>query len=178
MNLADMLAASPDAACDPITNPMSLGYVIVDLPPEWRKTRANAIGDTPAVSWIDGSHVAPNPDDVGGTGLFVSVAVLIGWRLQNLKASLNETAELFARMTQDVPGWARRTRQDELAMPQSVSIRLLGTLESPYGPLISNSHSIVTRSGSTELTAIQLSVTATRRWEAAADQIRCHPESA
>ena len=178
MTLTDLFVGSPSAESHPLTDPLSVGFRVHGLPPPWRRVRAEAVGLMPAVTWIDSSVVTSHPDDFESAGIFASVAVLMGWRLANLGRPLGEVAESFAGLTADVTGWTCRSRIDGPDHMQSASVRLLGTLESPYGPLIANSHTIATRGEKEELIALQLSVTAATRAGPSADQIKLRRSTA
>lgn len=171
MKLVEALAEAPGSVCKAVTDPLGLGYHVVGLPPSWRRTRTDTVDGIPAASWID-SSVMRSQRTGSATGLvFASIAIVMAWRIRGLGRAPIGLAALFCSMTEEVPGWNYRSSQNGTLDAASAAIRLVGTLDSPFGPLIANSHTVVYRSGTDELTAMQLSVTATPDGGDAAGQI-------
>lgn len=169
MNLATVLLDEPSAAQTPIEDPLSLGFQVSGLPAEWRRAAADLIDGTPGITWIDSTSLHDATQETA-TSPFVSTTVLMAWKLDGLNRSPLEIGALTCALTEQVPGWIARSTHTEMT-GGGAGIHLLGTLDSPFGPLISNVHNLVlpARGGGDLL--CQLSVNAVAAWRHAADRI-------
>lgn len=128
------------------------------------------------MTWLDSAAVDEIASSIGNDGdaiepAFVSSAILMGWTISGLHDSTARVGALASEITEDVHGWTARDQLSVRLGDGAFSIRLLGTMESPFGPLVSNIHNIVFSSGDFDTTLIQLAVTATQDWSSVADDI-------
>ncbi|GAA3717555.1 hypothetical protein [Gordonia hankookensis] len=177
MNLVDVLQNTPGVTLDALSDPLELGYRPVGLPVPWRRVRAGLVAGQPGVTWLDSSAFA-SVDETGVDGEeFVSSAILIGWIVGGMSTSPARLASLVADVTHEAPGWSTRSQYAESLSGQGFSFRLLGTLTSPFGGLVSNTHDVVCPIGDGQLAVLQLAVTATQDWSAIADDIMLEARS-
>lgn len=177
MNLAEALAGHPETVALPVDDPLALGFDVVGLPPGWRRTRHELVSGTPAACWLDATSFADQKPDSSEKS-FVSSALLLAWQIRGLDRSASAIADLACGMTEDVPGWCQRSR-DTASLPDGgILVVMCGSLESPFGTVVSNVHNAVIGGGASGHTLVQLVVSATGDQAGPADAVSLKPSAA
>ena len=177
MSLFEMLSATSGVDLAVLADPLEFGYRPVGLPRLWKRTAADLVGGQPAATWLDSSAVEADrisglhEDAAGDISGFVSSVIVMAWTISGMSNSPARLATLVSEVTESSTGWSARDRIGESLPGQGFSIHLLGTLESPFGQLISNAHNVVCPIGEGVTVVVQLAVTATQEWAATADAI-------
>jgi hypothetical protein len=154
----------------PLSDPLEFGYHPVGLPHAWRRIRADMAAGQPAAMWLDSTAVGnlTSTDEVTQDD-FVSSAIVMGWMAAGMSTSIARLAALAADVTRSTPGWTPRDQRSGGLPFDGFSVQLFGTVASPFGPLVSNSHTIACPVGDGNAVVIQLAVTAVQDWADAAD---------
>lgn len=172
MSLVEYLSGRPEVTYQTIDDPFSAGLEVSGLPAQW--VRVDQAGDgPPGATWLDGT-VLDDGDAAGRHPIFASLANVFGWVLTGTDLSVTELVDEAAATTSDTTGWEGRGLVARESGPRFASVRQLGTLASPFGPLISNAHSMAAPLSDDSIVLVQLIVTATQKWSGVADAIALH----
>lgn len=176
MNLLDAIDNNPAGTVESVADPLEFGYRPYGLPATWRRIRARIAGGQPAATWLD-SDAVNRDTQLGADGEssnmpeFVSSAVVMAWAIGGMSNSPARLAAQIGEITQDTPGWSSRGQSAEVLSGQGFSIHMLGTLESPFGPLVSNVHNVACPIGDGKVIVVQLAVNSTQAWAEVADAV-------
>ncbi len=122
--------------------------------------------------WLDAAE-AEQQADLDPSERFVSNALATAWRIADLPVPAEHLLEFAAAMTSGVAGWELRDR--EIDTVNECGSTLLGTLDSPFGPLVSNSHAVIQTQSDGSYVLSQLAVTALPHHGDTLDAIRLRP---
>ncbi|WP_299575282.1 hypothetical protein [uncultured Williamsia sp.] len=148
------------------------GLVVDGLPDGWRKVRRDAEIVTVSDLWIDVAE-AEQQADRDPAERFVSNALATAWHLADLPVPAEHLLEFAEAMTTGVTGWHLRHR--EVDPINECGSTLCGTLDSPFGPLVSNSHAVIQQKPDGSYVLAQLAVTALPHHGDALDAVRLRP---
>ena len=148
------------------------GLVVDGLPEGWRKVRRDAEIVTVSDLWLDVAE-AEQQADLDPAERFVSNALATAWRLADLPVPAAHLLEFAEAMTTGVTGWQLRGRDDDAVNECGSTLR--GTLESPFGRLVSNSHAVIQTQPDGSYVLAQLAVTALPHHGDTLDSIRLRP---
>lgn len=148
------------------------GLAVAGLPDGWRKVRRDADLVTVSDLWLS-KREAELQESLAPSERFVSNAMATAWRLTDLPVPAEHLVQFAEAMTLGVPGWELRERVIDSRNDHGVV--LLGTLESPFGPLVSNAHSVVLPVGDDQYVLAQLAVTARLDHDINLDALRLVP---
>ncbi|QKT08850.1 hypothetical protein HUN08_17770 [Gordonia sp. X0973] len=172
MNLVEYLAAHPEVVSQTITEPLTSGVEVTGVPAQW--VRVDRVGEgPPGAAWIDAT-VIDDAEAAAGSRVFASLANVFGWVLTGTDLSVTELVDEAAATTADTTGWEGRGLVARESGPRFASVRQLGTLASPFGPLISNAQSMAAPLSDDSIVLVQLIVTATQKWSGVANAIALH----
>ncbi len=133
------------------------GLAVAGLPGGWRKVRRDADLVTVSELWLS-KREAELQESLAPSERFVSNAMATAWRLADLPVPADHLLQFAEAMTRGVPGW--ELRESVVDTRNEHGVVLLGTLGSPFGPLVSNAHSVVLPVGDDQYVLAQLAVTA------------------
>ncbi|GAA2053285.1 hypothetical protein [Williamsia deligens] len=148
------------------------GLVIDGLPDGWRKVRRDAEIVTVSDLWLDVAE-AEKQAELDPADRFVSNALATAWHLANLPVPAEHLLEFAEAMTSGVTGWTLRARDTDQV--NSCGSTLRGTLDSPFGPLVSNSHAVILTQPDGSYVLAQLAVTALPQHGESLDRVRLIP---
>ncbi|MEH3155429.1 MAG: hypothetical protein PGN29_08795 [Gordonia paraffinivorans] len=148
------------------------GFVVDGLPDGWRKVRRDAEIVTVSDLWLDVAE-AERQADLDPAERFVSNALATAWRLADLPVPAEHLLEFAEAMTSGVTGWHLRGREADLVNECGSTLR--GTLDSPFGQLVSNSHAVIETQPDGSCVLAQLAVTALPHHGDTLDAIRLRP---
>lgn len=148
------------------------GLVVDGLPDGWRRVRRDAEIVTVSELWLDVAE-AEQQADLDPAERFVSNALATAWHLVDLPVPVEHLLEFAEAMTSGVAGWELRGREPDTVNEWGSTLR--GTLESPFGPLVSNSHAVIQTQPDGSYVLSQLAVTALPHHGDTLDAIRLRP---
>ena len=145
------------ASLVPLPDPLEFGYHPVGLPHAWRRIKADMAGGQPAAMWMDSTAVGQS--------------ATTGQISDDMSTSIARLAASAAEVTRATPGWTPRGQHSGSLPYDGFGVHLLGTVASPFGPLVSNAHTIACPVGGGKAVVVQLAVTAVQDWAESADQV-------
>lgn len=148
------------------------GLVVDGLPDGWRKVRRDAEIVTVSDLWLDVAE-AEQQAHLDPAERFVSNALATAWRLADLPVPAAHLLEFAEAMTAGVTGWQLRGRHIDAINECGSALR--GTLDSPFGQLISNSHAVIQTQPDGSYVLAQLAVTALAHHGDTLDVVRLRP---
>lgn len=156
----------------PLPDPLEFGYHPVGLPHAWRRIKADMAGGQPAAMWMDSTAVGQSATtgEISDEN-FVSSAIVMGWIVDDMSTSIARLAASAAEVTRATPGWTLRGQHSGSLPYDGFGVHLLGAVASPFGPLVSNAHTIACPVGGGKAVVVQLAVTAVQDWAESADQV-------
>ena len=148
------------------------GLLVGGLPDEWRRVRRDAEIVTVSELWLDVAE-AEQQADLDPAERFVSNALATAWHLADLPVPEEDLLQFAEAMTSGVAGWTLRRQETDPINACGSAFR--GTLDSPFGPLVSNSHTVIQTLPDGSYVLAQLAVTALPRHGDSLDAVRLVP---
>ncbi|MGC4933965.1 hypothetical protein ACLQ3C_09805 [Gordonia sp. DT30] len=167
MNLAQFLATNSAVQSEILGDPLVSGLGVCGIPPKWRATVMESVTTNPGPVWCDIRAAESSRDETPGDSIppFSSQATVVGWVMHNIQTTPTELVRMAADMTESTPGWSQVSTESAGLGPDAASSYMFGTLDSPYGPLVSNIQNIGLIGPARSMFLVQLVVTATAEWK-------------